>query len=246
MGPPVIEPPWLSANLTVRAGSFTIAAELAIGPADRLLVGPNGAGKTTTLLALLGLRAVERGRITAGTRTLFDSDRLICLPTESRRLGWVPHDLGLFPHLTALGNVTFALGCAANPPARSAREGRARALLDALGVGTAADRKPAALSAGQRQRVVLARALAADPVALLLDEPFAAIDVEARADVRATVIGELRARRCPFLLVTHDPDDATAIDAPLSVMEGGRIVQTGRMAELRAAPATAYVRRFTA
>jgi molybdate transport system ATP-binding protein len=115
-----------------------------------------------------------------------------------------------------------------------------------VGVGEVGDRRPDALSGGERQRVALARALAAAPRALLLDEPFAALDVETRAEVRDFVARTLRALERPFVVVTHDLADAAALSAPVAVMEEGRIVQRGTVAELTRAPATPYVARLTA
>ena len=233
----------MTAELSLQAGTLAIAARLDVGARGLVLVGPNGAGKTRTLLALLGLTPA-RGRVAIGDRVLADSAAGVALPPEQRRLGYVPQDYALFPHLSAADNVAFALACAAPAEGAAARRARARALLGDVGVAASADKRPEMLSGGERQRVALARALAASPLALLLDEPFAALDVETRADVRAFVARTLRALERPFVVVTHDLADAAALGAPIAVMEGGRIVQQGELAELTRAPASAYVTRL--
>ncbi len=240
-----MSPAVLRAELTLRSGSLTISAGLEVGADNLVLVGPNAAGKTSALLGLLGLLPVDHGQIALGERLLFDSATGLSLPTEERRLGFVPQDYALFPHLSAAENVGFALAASRGGLPRAARDRRAHELLGELGVAESAEQRPEALSGGQRQRVALARALAAEPVALLLDEPFAALDAETRPEIRAFVVHTLGARRCPFLLVTHDLADAAATRAPIAVMEGGLIVQSGSLAELRAAPATDYIHKLT-
>ncbi|HKU38706.1 MAG TPA: ABC transporter ATP-binding protein, partial [Polyangiales bacterium] len=197
-------------------------------------------GKTTLLLALLGLRRPERGRVSAGEQLLFDSQRGFSLPVEERRLAYVPQDYALFPHLTAAEQVEFAL---ARLP-RAARLARARALLDELGVLAAAERKPRELSGGERQRIALARALALEPRALLFDEPLAALDASARGAVRDFLRDQLRALGLPAIVITHEAQDALALADRIAVLEAGRIVQQGSFAALAAAPGTDYVASF--
>ena len=179
----------LTVELAMQAGALWIAARLDVGPRGLVLVGPNGAGKTSTLLALLGLAPAD-GRVAIGDLVLADSDAGIALPPEARRLGYLPQDYALFPHLTAADNVGFALACASGGRPRRASDARAPAPCST----TSGWRRPqtSALTrsrAGERQRVALARALAAAPLALLLDEPFAALDVETRADSAASSRG---------------------------------------------------------
>jgi molybdate transport system ATP-binding protein len=236
----------LAIDVAVSAGALEIVARLDVGARGLVLVGPNGAGKTTTLLAVLGLTTPLRGRVVIGGQALFDAERGLDLAPEQRRLGYMPQDYALFPHPSAADNVGFALACGERPAAVAERRARARELLADVGVAEAADKRPDTLSGGERQRVALARALAVAPRALLLDEPFAALDVETRADVRAFMAERLRLLARPFLVVTHDLADAAALAAPVAVMEGGRIVQRGEIDELARSPATAYVARLTA
>jgi molybdate transport system ATP-binding protein len=204
------------------------------------IAGPNGAGKSTALLALLGIVRPDAGHVRLGGQALFDAGAKIDVPTEDRGIAYVPQDYALFPHLTACGNVEFALVAV-----RAAhRRERARALLEHLGVLACADRLPAGLSGGERQRVALARALGREPRALLFDEPFAALDAGARGEVRRFLRERLAELGLPAVLVTHDRADVEALGIPVVVMEKGRVVQRGTLAELEAHPASEYVARF--
>ena len=237
----------LVAAVTTRRGGFELAAEIDLG-GDRVLavVGPNGAGKTTLLLSLLGIVQPARGRVALDDHLLFDQALGVSLAVEERRIGYVPQDYALFPHLTACENVEFALGCRGPRPPRHERRAQAEALLARVGAAEFAQRKPRSLSGGERQRVALARALATSPRALLFDEPFAALDATARDDVRVYLRERLAELALPALVVTHDRADVEALGADVVVVEAGRIVQRGSLAELAARPATDYVARFCA
>jgi molybdate transport system ATP-binding protein len=224
---------------------FALEVTLAVDEAPLAVVGPNGAGKTTLLLSILGELPAQRGQVVLDGRPLYDQAAGVDVPTEERRIAYVPQHYALFPHLTAAQNVEFALGCRPDL-ARRERRARARALLERLDALSYADRRPVALSGGERQRVALARALAAEPRALLFDEPFAALDVTARDGVRAYLRARLNELRLPALVVTHQRADVEALGATVVVLEGGRVVQRGTLADLRARPATAYVAAFVA
>jgi molybdate transport system ATP-binding protein len=224
-----------------RIGTLPLAISLDIGAAPLAVVGPNGAGKTSVLLLALGLLRPESGRIRLGDQVLFDDG--VDVPAEDRRIGYLPQDYALFPHLTVAQNIEFALGCRGTL-GRAERRQRARALLGDLEVVALADRAPATLSGGERQRVALARALAIEPRALLLDEPLAALDVGARRAVRGFLAATLARLGLPAIVVTHDAADAVALGDRIAVLEAGRIVQTGTLADLRAAPASPFVAAF--
>jgi molybdate transport system ATP-binding protein len=237
----------LVVRLQGAAGALSLDVQLTVAAAPLAVVGPNGAGKTTLLLAILGLADLRpTGRVVLDGRVLFDDCAGIDVPPEERRIAYVPQDYALFPHLGAAANVEFALRCRRPPPPRAERRARAVALLEEVGAAGFAERRPATLSGGERQRVALARALATDPRALLFDEPFAALDVEARQGVRLFLRERLSRLGLPCLVVTHDRQDVEALGAEVVVVEGGRISQRGTLAALERAPASPWVARFCA
>jgi ABC-type sulfate/molybdate transport systems ATPase subunit len=236
----------LEVAVSARAGALALEVRLSADARPLVVVGPNGAGKTSLLLAILGIVRPHAGRIACGGAVLFDGEAGVEVPPEARGIAYVPQDYGLFPHLSAADNVAFALACAPRPPPRAERQARALAALREVGAEALAARRPAVLSGGERQRVALARALARPPRALLLDEPFAALDPDARDELRAFLADRLRALGRPALVVSHDVDDARALGARLAVMEGGALVQQGTLDELARAPATPYVARLIA
>ncbi|ALD13432.1 ABC transporter ATP-binding protein [Clavibacter capsici] len=234
----------LDARVVVERPAFRLDVRLRVAAGSvTAVVGPNGAGKSTLLRALAGLVPLTAGRVTLDGRVLEDADGSAArIPAEGRGIGVVFQDHLLFPHLSALANVAF--GPRAHGVARADAEGRARALLERLGIAHLADRRPAALSGGQSQRVALARALVLEPPLLLLDEPMAALDAGTRLDVRDLLADELRRFGGAAVLVTHDPVDALALADRIHVLEDGRPVQEGAPAEVAARPATAYVARL--
>jgi molybdate transport system ATP-binding protein len=231
----------LYARLCGRRGVLRIDLELRCGSGPLVLVGPNGSGKTSVLRMLLGALRPESGTITLGGAVLFDAARDVDVPVEQRGLGYVPQGYALFPHLSALDNVALPLVLRGAGGERAAHRERARALLARFDAERLADRKPRSLSGGEQQRVALARAMAANPRALLLDEPLAALDARARRELRATLAADLARLALPALIVTHDPADALALAPHVAVLEAGRIVQRGTPEALRAAPATPFV-----
>jgi len=237
-------------QLDIRAslGTFTLEVELAVAPGETLvLVGPSGSGKSTCLMCIAGLVRPHAGTIRVGQRTVLDTAARIDLPPWKRRVGLVFQDYALFPHLTAEQNVRFGLG---NTPDARRRAGE---WLEALGLRELANRKPAQLSGGQQQRVALARAAATDSDALLLDEPFGALDAATRRSVR----GELRrflqrvtagddgARPRSTILVSHDYLDALTLGDRIAVLEEGRLTQIGTRDEVLRRPRTPFLAALT-
>lgn len=235
----------MSWTLELRARVGALALDVAVegDGAPVALIGPNGAGKTSLLrwVAGHGLEAAS-GRVVVDGVSLVDTARRLALPPERRRVGYVPQGYGLFEHLRAVDNVAF--GLASRGVARAARRRRARALLDRLGCAHLADRRPEALSGGERQKVALARALLVEPRLLLLDEPMAALDVAARRRTRELLARQLADEPVPALVVTHDARDVRALAGTVYVMERGRILQRGTPAELAARPASEFVAEF--
>ena len=233
----------IDARVVTTVGDLAIDVAVA-APAGSVLalLGPNGAGKSPVLSVLAGHRRLDDGHVVIGGRVLDRPADGVFVDATRRRVGHVLQDLLLFPHLSALDNVAFAPRCAGV----GRREARAIATdwLDRFGLGDHADHKPGALSGGQAQRVAIARALAADPVALLLDEPLAALDVAARAEVRRDLRAHLADLDLATVLVTHDPLDALLLADHVVVVEAGRVVQTGTTADLVTRPRTPYVARL--
>jgi molybdate transport system ATP-binding protein len=208
-----------------RAG-FNLEARFELGPGWTVLFGPSGAGKTTLLRILSGLVAPDLGRIFLGPRVLIDTDAGLAVAPGQRRIGFVTQRAALFPHLTARANVAFGLQALKGVE----REARVAEMLDLFDAAPLADRKPGALSGGEQQRVALARALAPRPELLLLDEPFAALDIEART----AIVEKLRASGLPVLYVSHALADAWQMNADAIVLEAGKIEVHGPAREVLA------------
>jgi molybdate transport system ATP-binding protein len=223
----------LDIDITLPRRSFDLRAALSLSNETVALVGRSGAGKTSLLRAVAGLEHPNAGRISLDDEVWFDARRRVDLRPERRRVGYVPQDYGLFPHLSVARNVRFA-GRRPRPD-----------LLERLGIGHLAHARPGQLSGGERQRVALARALARDPRVLLLDEPFAALDAITRSEVRDELADQLATLRLPALLVTHAFEDASALAQRIGVIERGVLVQLAEPAELLRNPATATVAALT-
>jgi molybdate transport system ATP-binding protein len=200
------------------AGDHRLSVEAHLQQAITVVMGPSGAGKTSLLESLAGLRPAARGRIDLNGRTLLDSEQGVCLPPEERRIGYVPQDAGLFPHLTALGNVRFG--------ARGDGE-RVEQAVDTLAIRGLLDRRPASLSGGERQRVALARALATEPHLLLLDEPLAAVDVGLRERILPYLLRIRDEWRVPMLYVTHNVGEALALAGEVLLLRDGTVEAQG-------------------
>lgn len=195
------------------------------------LLGASGCGKSTLLGLAAGLLRVQQGEILLGREVLADSQRTP--PPEARPIGLVFQDGALFPHMTLAANVAFGMA-----KAERARAGEWLARVGLAGMG---GRYPHELSGGQQQRAALARAMAPEPQVLLMDEPFASVDIVLRRALRRECRILLREAGSTVVLVTHDPAEALDIADRIAVMEAGRIVQLGTPQELHEAPATASV-----
>ena len=214
----------------VTAGArFTFDVALDLGPGLNVLFGPSGSGKTTILSVLAGLLRPASGEIVLAERTLFDAARGIDLPPNARGVALVFQSLALFPHLDALGNVSY--GVPHSVP-RGERRDRARSWLCRMRVEHLTQRHPHSFSGGEAQRVALARALASEPGALLLDEPFSALDQRLAAELSDELARHVEAMPLPVVLVTHDPALALRLGRTVTLLEAGRIVQVGLAREV--------------
>jgi iron(III) transport system ATP-binding protein len=207
-----------------------------------VIVGPSGCGKSTLLRAIAGLVHPTGGRIRVADSTLNDGSTFV--RPERRRVGWVPQAASLFPHLTVAENIAFGLGRAGRRAARVAAHDLSAELLQLTGLSDLAARYPDQLSGGQAQRVALARALAAKPDLLLLDEPFAALDPQLRADLRDELAAMLRRLGVTAVLVTHDQAEALVVADSVIVMRDGSVAQQGSPVDVYRAPASAWVAAF--
>lgn len=201
-------------DLTVGSGAFAA------------LLGASGSGKTTLLRLIAGFERPDAGSVAIGGQVVEASGRRVA--PEDRRVGYVPQEAALFPHLSVEANVAFGL------PRR--RRIEAASLLELVGMGPYARRLPHQLSGGQQQRVALARALAIKPLLVLLDEPFSSLDPNLRTTVRDEVGRILREAGSTVLLVTHDQDEALSLADVVAVLRRGAVAQCATPRELYGAP----------
>ncbi|MGB3456565.1 MAG: ABC transporter ATP-binding protein [Litorimonas sp.] len=197
------------------------------------LLGRSGCGKSTLLNLTAGLLPVQSGTIALDGAMLASPDRNP--PPEARGVGLVFQEGALFPHLTVAQNIGFGVADT------SRRAGLVADLLDQIGLGGMGERYPHTLSGGQQQRVAVARALAPGPGVLLMDEPFASIDISLRRHLREETRRLVKQGGAVTLLVTHDPEEALEVADRIAVMEAGRITQIGTARELHDRPASLFV-----
>ncbi|WP_309615158.1 ABC transporter ATP-binding protein [Salinibacterium sp.] len=206
------------------------------------VVGPSGCGKTTLLRTIAGLMRARSGEIRIGQRMV--ATHGIHLAPEKRRVGWVPQDAALFPHLTVAENVAFGLGIGPRAARRAARGPEVARLLGLVSLSALSDRLPSQLSGGQAQRVALARALAVRPEVVLLDEPFAALDPVLRVELRTEVRALLASEGVTGILVTHDQAEALSTADFVAVMNAGTLLQFGTPREIYEWPHDPWVAGF--
>ncbi len=219
---------------------FQLDAAFTAGDERVVLFGPSGAGKSLTLQCIAGIVRPDAGRIVANGRVLFDSDAGIRLSPQARNVGYVPQRYALFPHLTVEQNIAYGLTGAP----RDERRRRTAELVRLMGLDGLERRRPAQLSGGQQQRVALARALAREPDILLLDEPFGALDVGIRSELRDALVALQERRSLTAVIVTHDLADAFLLGQRIVVVDHGRVLQEGTREEIFYRPATRRVAEF--
>jgi len=203
--------------------------DLQVDDAVLAVLGPSGSGKTTLLSLVAGLTSPDTGSVS------LDGRSLVGRPLEDRDVGLVFQDGALFPHMTARENVAYAAD----------DDERVAELAAILEIADVLDRRPGALSGGERRRVALARTLAADPDALLLDEPLSSLDVPVRRRLRDELADLFADLAVPIVYVTHDQRAATALGDRVAVLRDGTVEQVGTPEDVLRRPATPFVARFT-
>ncbi len=206
-----------------------------------VLLGPSGSGKSTLVRSLAGIERLDEGQVLLSGQLA--SDGLRHLPPERRDLAMVFQDYALWPHLTVLGNVGYALR--RRRLSRTAANERVAAALDRVGLGAHASRYPHELSGGEQQRVALARAVVARPRLLLFDEPLSNLDADLRERLRVEIATLTRESGATAVYITHDQSEAFALADRIGVLDRGKLVQLSGPEEVYRTPATPFVARFT-
>lgn len=188
-----------------------------------VLFGPSGSGKTQALRLVAGLARPDAGHVRVAGRTLFDAATGVDLPPRERHLGHVVQDHALFPHLSVRRNIAFGLSTGWRTPAAALRDERVERWIERFHLQGVVDLLPHQISGGQRQRAALARALAAGPAALLLDEPFSALDQALRRHLREEVLALQQELDLPMILITHDDEDVRRLAQDVVHLEAGRV-----------------------
>ena len=203
-------------------GEFKLSMDLEVKPGTVLvLFGPSGSGKTTVLRTIAGLLTPSEGVIRIGEIEVFNKTKGVNIPSHKRKVGYVPQDMLVFPHLTVIENIAY--GIKDNNDADSLIE----TLIEKLDLDGLEDRYEWELSGGQRQRVALARALAPEPSILLLDEAFSSLDSGTRSRTRSYVRQILQSIGIPVIMVTHDKEEAISMGDRLAIIESGALVGLG-------------------
>jgi molybdate transport system ATP-binding protein len=234
-------------ELVANVGQRGVDVSLSLQSGETLaLLGPNGAGKTTLLEVIAGLLVPDHGRVVLSGRTLTRAGRdaasegAVRVAPHDRRTALLGQDPLLFPHMSALDNVAF--GPRSSGASRRDAHAAAQRWLEQVGVSELAHRRPSQLSGGQAQRVAVARALAAEPELVLLDEPLAAVDVAVAPALRQTLRRVLDGRTA--IVVTHDPLDALLVADRVVVLEQGAVVEEGRSADVLSRPRSGFAARL--
>ena len=208
-----------------RGQAFHLRIEFKTQSRCVVIHGPSGAGKSLALQCLAGLIQPDAGRISFKGRALFDSKQRLAVPARHRNFGYLFQDYALMPHLNVRQNIAFGLQTGWRNPQRLVADEATEHWLQVFDLRAVALQMPHTLSGGQRQRTALARALAGKPHALLLDEPFSALDPDLRQHMRAEVGALLQQLDIPVLLITHDPEDRSWFGEQVIELRNGAVVQ---------------------
>ena len=222
--------------------SYTLEVAFSLDGNTLGVLGASGSGKSMTLRCIAGLETPAQGRIVLNGRVLFDSERRINIPSRDRRIGFLFQNYALFPHLSVAQNIAFGLPKKTSP--LSVKQ-QVETQLAAMQLEGLANRYPHELSGGQQQRVALARALASQPEALLLDEPFSALDTHLRSQLEKQLISTLASYQGVTLFVTHNLEEAYRVCRDLLVLERGHAIAYGSKYDIFERPGTFSVAQLT-
>jgi molybdate transport system permease protein len=231
----------LEVQIEKRLPEFTLDVGFTCGDEPLSVLGPSGAGKTMLLRCIAGLERARRGRVALGNRVLFDSSKSVHLLPRDRRVGMLFQHFALFPNKTVGENVAFGL----QKLPRHEQQQRVTSLLERTRIIGLESRYPRQISGGEQQRAALARALAIDPEALLLDEPLSALDTHLRSQMETQLQETFAAYRRPALLVTHNIEEAYRLAERILVLSRGRVAAFGGKDEIFRRPASLEVARLT-
>jgi molybdate transport system ATP-binding protein len=222
-------------NVSLKLPDFKLELSLEVGSGVTVLFGPSGAGKTTLFDIIAGLRKVDSARITFGEEVLTDTEMGIHVKPRHRRIGYVPQDLALFPHLSVRQNLLYGF--------RASRDERfsVEHIVDLLELQALIERGVTPLSGGEKRRVALARALLTAPRLLLLDEPLANLDLPLKRKILPYLSRIRDELRLPIFYITHDLFETQSLGDELIVIARGRILQRGPAPEVLRQPANAQV-----
>lgn len=221
----------LAKRLQHGPSTFELAIAFKSDAPRLVLFGPSGAGKTQTLKVIAGLVNADRGHVCVAGRTLFSSAQGIHLSPQQRRLAYMFQDYALFPHLTVRQNIAFAKRTGWTNPPRTVRDEAVDRWIETFRLQSVAEHYPHQVSGGQRQRTALARSLMNEPTALLLDEPFAALDKGLRQRLREDLSDLQRELKIPMLMITHDDDDVRTLADQVVHLRAGRVATAADLAE---------------
>jgi ABC-type sulfate/molybdate transport systems ATPase subunit len=231
----------LEVQIERKLPQFTLDVSFVANDEPLSILGPSGAGKTILLRCIAGLERASRGRIKLGDRVLLDTMKGIQIPARNRRVGFLFQHFALFPHRTVAENIAFPL----RDLAHQEQLRRVTALLTRTHIGGLEHRYPRQLSGGEQQRAALARALAIEPEALLLDEPLSALDTHLRSQMEAQLQETFATYRRPALLVTHNIEEAYRLGGRMMVLSRGKIAAFGAKEDVFRRPASVEVAQLT-
>jgi molybdate transport system ATP-binding protein len=223
-----------------KLSGFNLDVAFSVNQEILAILGPSGSGKTMTLQCIAGLIRPDEGYVKLNNKVLFDSGCGTCLPTQMRKVGLVFQNYALFPHMTVDQNIGYGIR---DLPVKEVKN-RVAELLDKMNIPKLGDRYPRQLSAGQQQRVAVARALAPEPEVLLLDEPFSALDSLVKERLQFELQTLQRFYKGNMLFVTHDLAEGYKLSSRIAVFESGRIVQHDVKEKVIAFPANHTVARL--